>query len=263
MLEIIRGDASRIDDLRPLWLVLREHHGSVTPEWGALRPAEESWARRRETYVDILAEDGTLFLAVEDGAAVGYALCEREVGGSPTWQWPADFLSIVDMVVLPSHRRQGVGEALLGAVEDEARTRDVAAVDINAAVPNEAARRFYERHGYRVDLVTYRKPSSDRRVGSASGGRRNRAARRRAFFRQGDAVDYREGDAPPFEGRTTAMRSSPGRGILPAGLEPLSCRGSSRLPTWSGSVRYRDASGPPTGPAPPCSSFALRIAARM
>jgi hypothetical protein len=57
--EIVRGDASRIDRLQPLWLALREHHGSVTPEWGALRPAGESWARRRTTYADILAEDGT------------------------------------------------------------------------------------------------------------------------------------------------------------------------------------------------------------
>jgi ribosomal protein S18 acetylase RimI-like enzyme len=141
-----------------LWLALREYHGSVTPDWGALRPAAESWALRRQTYADILAEDGALFLAVEDAAVVGFALCEREEGGSPTWQWPLDFLSIVDLVVLPTHRGRGVGEALLRAVEDEARTREVAAIDINAAAPNAAARRFYERHGYRVDLVTYRKP---------------------------------------------------------------------------------------------------------
>ena len=158
MPEIVRGDASRIDDLKQLWLALREYHGSVTPEWGALQPAEESWVRRRATYADILADDGALFLALEDAAVVGFALCEREEGGSPTWQWPPDFLSIVDLVVLAQHRRRGVGEALLQAVEDEARARDVAAIDINAAAPNEAARRFYERHGYRVDLVTYRKP---------------------------------------------------------------------------------------------------------
>ena len=156
--EIVRGDASRIDDLKRLWLALREYHGSVTPEWGALRPAEESWAQRRETYAAILAEDGALFLALDDAAVVGFALCEREEGGSPTWQWPSDFLSIVDLVVLPEHRRLGIGEALLDAVEDEARAHDVAAIDINAAAPNEAARRFYEQHGYRVDLVTYRKP---------------------------------------------------------------------------------------------------------
>ena len=89
---------------------------------------------------------------------VGYAVCEREEGGSPTWQWPPDFLSLVDLVVLAKHHGRGVGEALLQAVEDDARARDVAAVDVIAAAPNEIARRFYERHGYRLDLVTYRKP---------------------------------------------------------------------------------------------------------
>ena len=44
------------------------------------------------------------------------------------------------------------------AAEDEARRRGVAALDLMVAAPNEGARRFYERHGFRADLVTYRKP---------------------------------------------------------------------------------------------------------
>jgi ribosomal protein S18 acetylase RimI-like enzyme len=158
MAEIVRGDASRIEELEPLWLALREYHGSITEEWGALRPEAESWERRRRTYSDILADGGVLYLATTDAAIAGFALCEEEEGGSPTWQWPQTFLSIVDLVVLPRYRRQGIGEALLDAVEREARERGVAALDINAAAPNALARRFYERHGYRVDLVTYRKP---------------------------------------------------------------------------------------------------------
>jgi ribosomal protein S18 acetylase RimI-like enzyme len=156
--EIVRGDASGIDELKPLWLALREYHGSVTPDSWALRPEAESWNQRRQTYVDILSDGGTLFLAVEGEALVGFAICEREEGGSPTWAWPPDFLAIVDLVVLPDYRGRGIGEALLNAVEAEARTRGVAALDVNAAAPNELARRFYERNGYTVDLVTYRKP---------------------------------------------------------------------------------------------------------
>lgn len=159
MTTIVRADASRLDELRPLWLALRAHHGSVTPHWGALRPEQDSWERRRATYAAILAEGGTLLVAEEPGGRlVGLAICEREEGGSPTWEWPRDFLALVDLIVLPDARGGGVGAALLRAVEDEARERGVAAVDINMAAPNDLARRFYERHGYRVDLVTYRKP---------------------------------------------------------------------------------------------------------
>jgi ribosomal protein S18 acetylase RimI-like enzyme len=155
--EILRGDASRIDELKPLWLALREYHGSVTPDWWTLRPEAESWDRRRQTYVDILGDGGIVFLAVDEGGLVGFAICEEEQGGSPTWEWPPDFLAIVDLVVLPDHRGRGIGEALLNAVEAEARGRGVAALDVNAAASNDLARGFYERHGYAVDLVTYRK----------------------------------------------------------------------------------------------------------
>ena len=149
---------SRIDELRPLWLALREHHGSITPDWGPLRGEDESWERRRGDYEAILREGGALFLVEEDGQVVGHVVCEHEQGGSRTWTWPADFLAIVDLVVLPSHRRRGIGEALLRAAEDEARSRGVAALDLMVAGPNEEARRFYERHGFRADLVTYRRP---------------------------------------------------------------------------------------------------------
>ncbi len=158
MPDITRGDASRIDELEPLWLALREHHGSITAHWGDLRAPEDSWARRRKNYVDILAEGGLLFIAEEDGAILGHAMCEIEQGGSPTWAWPRDFVAVVDLIVLPDHRGRGVGEALMRAVEQEARERGVAALDLMVAVPNETARRFYERQGFRADLITYRKP---------------------------------------------------------------------------------------------------------
>jgi ribosomal protein S18 acetylase RimI-like enzyme len=156
--EIVRADASRVDDLHPLWLELRSHQGAVTREWGPLRSSGEGWARRSATYRDILDEGGTLLLAVDGAELVGYAICEVEQGGSPTWAWPKDFLAIVDLVVAESGRRGGVGSALMEAIEDEARERGVDALDVMSAAPNEAARRFYEKHGFRADLVTYRKP---------------------------------------------------------------------------------------------------------
>ncbi|HEX8207368.1 MAG TPA: GNAT family N-acetyltransferase [Solirubrobacteraceae bacterium] len=158
MTEIVRGDASRIDELEPLWLALREHHGSVTEHWGPLREPADSWERRRKMYADILAEGGSLHLAVDDGRVIGLAMCEREEFASPTWQWPSSLLAVVDLVVLEAARAQGVGALLLESVEADARERGVDAVDLMVAAPNAGARRFYERHGFREDLVTLRKP---------------------------------------------------------------------------------------------------------
>ena len=158
MPEIVRGDPSRIDDAQPLWLALREHHASITGHWGPLRPPDESWSRRRKDYEEMLAEGGALFLAEEDGRVVGLAMCEQEQGRSPTWAWPPDFLAVVDFIVLPDARRAGVGEALMRACEQEARDRGVAALDLMVAAPNELALRFYEKQGFRTDLLTMRKP---------------------------------------------------------------------------------------------------------
>ena len=160
MTEVVRGDASRVGELEPLWLALREHQGAVTPEWGELRPAGDGWARRRADYADILSEGGALFLAVEDGALAGYAICEQEEGRSPTWRWPATFLAVVDLVVAPDRRGRGTGEALMAAAEQEARARGVEALDLMVTATNEPARRLYERLGMRADLITYRKPLS-------------------------------------------------------------------------------------------------------
>ncbi len=159
MPEIVRADASRIDDVQPLWLALRAHHESITPEWWEPRTPEESWERRRQTYLDVLDEGGALFFAQEeDGRVVGLALCEREEGGgSPTWAWPRDFFAVIDFVVLPEARGSGVGQALMEAVEEEARSRGVAALDLMVVDSNDVARRFYERYGFTRALVTYRK----------------------------------------------------------------------------------------------------------
>lgn len=158
MIEVVRGDASRVDELEPLWLALREHHGSITAHWGSLRAAEQSRAQRRQTYLDILGDGGSLHLAVDGGRVVGHAICEQEEGRSPTWEWPRSFLAVVDFVVLPEARGSGAGRLLLEAVEADAAERGVDALDLMVAAPNERARRFYEGHGFRADLVTYRKP---------------------------------------------------------------------------------------------------------
>ena len=80
MAEIVRGEASDVDALEPLWLAEREHQASVTAHWGELRPAEEGWARRSTDYRAILDEGGALFLARDGDALAGFLICEQEQG---------------------------------------------------------------------------------------------------------------------------------------------------------------------------------------
>jgi len=78
------------------------------------------------------------FLAEEDGALVGVALC-----------WSSGFLK--DLAVHPSQRRRGIGRALLLHVFDEFRSRGAPTVSlkVDAANPTGAVR-LYEAAGMRV-----------------------------------------------------------------------------------------------------------------
>jgi ribosomal protein S18 acetylase RimI-like enzyme len=78
------------------------------------------------------------FLAEEDGALVGVALC-----------WSSGFLK--DLAVHPACRRRGIGRALLLHVFGEFRSRGAATVSlkVDAANPTGAVR-VYEAAGMRV-----------------------------------------------------------------------------------------------------------------
>jgi GNAT superfamily N-acetyltransferase len=140
---IVCGGAELLDELRPLWLALRDHHGEVAPHRGPVRDDEGSWGRRREHYERWLAEDDAFVLLVRDpggGPALAYAFVRREHAPATTWP-DRRVLDLETLSVAPAARGQGLGTALLAAAED--RTLVLTAVAQNAG-----ALRFYEREGF-------------------------------------------------------------------------------------------------------------------
>jgi GNAT superfamily N-acetyltransferase len=157
VIDVVRSDVSRLDDLRPVFLALRDHHHELTPDWGPVWPDDESWRRRRETYVAILERGGSLHLAVDGDRIVGLAICEPHRNESATWERPAEHLTVVDFVLLPEARGGGTGARLMAAVEAHARERGIEALDLLVIDANTGARRFYERMGFEPAIVNYRK----------------------------------------------------------------------------------------------------------
>jgi ribosomal protein S18 acetylase RimI-like enzyme len=64
---------------------------------------------------------------------------------------------IENIYVVPDHRREGIGSALLGSAEDALRSDGVAVITLDVMAENEAARRFYARHGYDAHRITMAK----------------------------------------------------------------------------------------------------------
>ena len=89
-----------------------------------------NWPELLETAID---GAGTVLVAGD--TPVGYALA---VGSQPT--------HLAELAVAPGHRNAGHGSALLTAILDECEV-----CRLTARADDERARRFYERHGFRVD----------------------------------------------------------------------------------------------------------------
>jgi ribosomal protein S18 acetylase RimI-like enzyme len=155
--EITRHGPEAIDEIEPLWLTLKNHHGACTPDL-AIHDDTASWAMRREEYREWLAEDGAFLLVARgsDGNTLGYTLV-RTHGPSPTWVQPRRYAIVQDIAVAADAQGCGLGRRLIDRVHDES---DCDTVELAVLDANEPATRFYERLGFTPWAVTMRRTRS-------------------------------------------------------------------------------------------------------
>ena len=146
---VTEAGRERLDDLKPLWRDLHEHHAALAPPQALVRPFSESWRRQRQRYEHLFASQGAFLLlaAGGDGVPVGYALAHVGPGLS-IWQTTDAVVTVETLSVAARLRGRGVGAMLLARVQDEARRRHGAEVWLSALSTNDGAVRFYERQGY-------------------------------------------------------------------------------------------------------------------
>jgi ribosomal protein S18 acetylase RimI-like enzyme len=157
-MQIVRAGRERIADLQPLWESLSRHHAELAPEladvFGEVREPQGSWEMRRALYEKWLAgPDAFALIAEEDSSPVGYAVVQ--VGG-PSETWSTDRVAeLQTLAVLPAHRRQGIGTALVERMHEELGRMDVSHFVVAVLASNAEAVRFYERLGLTRFLITY------------------------------------------------------------------------------------------------------------
>ena len=83
-----------------------------------------------------------------DYAVYLVALYGETVCGTGCLYCIGDEAELQNLAVAPANRRQGIGEALLGALSEEARGRGCVAVFLEVASRNEPAKRLYEKCGF-------------------------------------------------------------------------------------------------------------------
>lgn len=106
---------------------------------------------------------GLLMLRAAPGRAVGLIRRGR-VLDRLTPPVPADSVYVSSLAVVPGMRRRGVGTALLGTVEELARTRGLARVTLDVGLENAPTRRFYEQLGFVATSLRATTPAERRLV---------------------------------------------------------------------------------------------------
>ncbi len=98
---------------------------------------------------------GEVFVARSDEQITGFVMISIEIG---RYEQDIDRGTVDNIFVRPESRNTGVGALLLGTAERRLATADVDVVSLEAMAQNNAARRFYEDHGYRSQRVELEKP---------------------------------------------------------------------------------------------------------
>ena len=92
-----------------------------------------------------------IFLALDGAEPVGFTQLYPSFSSVSL----ARVFILNDLFVVPSHRRGGVGTALLAAATDHARALGAVRVSLNTDVANAAAQATYEARGWNRDRAYY------------------------------------------------------------------------------------------------------------
>jgi ribosomal protein S18 acetylase RimI-like enzyme len=151
---VVKGSASDLRSLEPLWVAVHRAHVASMPELAPYVSDAETWAERRALYEEVLAKPDTVLLLAFDGDALmgyalGHVLAVQDTWIADTWRTGPRIAEVESLSVLPEYRGQGVGTALMDALERELDALGISDFIVGALAGNEDALRLYRRRGFR------------------------------------------------------------------------------------------------------------------
>ena len=108
----------------------------------AASPDAASWSRPAYEALLQAPRHGCCYVAELDALVVGF-VCFRVAG---------DEAELLNLAVLPSYRRQGIGARLLEQMFREAATRGAARIFLEVRETNQPAIGLYQRYGFEVSM---------------------------------------------------------------------------------------------------------------
>jgi ribosomal protein S18 acetylase RimI-like enzyme len=149
-----RVEPAQLDELAPLWLALHHHHQATTTAVPIVRDDDLSWQQRRAWYARMIdREHGFVVVARNADETIGYAFVRVHEGPDDTLDFGTRWGQVVTLSVLPDHRGDSVGTAIMDEVDRQLAAIGIHTVEIDVMQGNDRAREFYERRGYVLGQV--------------------------------------------------------------------------------------------------------------
>jgi len=135
-----------LDELDAIASLLKQVYSEYRPHFPA-----ETWERYVGEILDVRSRltDSVLIVAASEGGVVGAVGFYPDASLSSLERWPAGWASIRTLAVRGEARQRGVGEALGLECIRRARAQQAQAIGLHTASFMTAAKRLYERLGFR------------------------------------------------------------------------------------------------------------------
>jgi GNAT superfamily N-acetyltransferase len=106
--------------------------------------------RAEDYFASFINDPGQIvFLAVEEGQALGQIHLELQHPGDLPILVKRVVVRVTDIVVAAGHRRQGIGHALMDQAKAWARAQGADELSLSVSAFNQGAARMYEAEGFR------------------------------------------------------------------------------------------------------------------
>ncbi|MFN8224742.1 MAG: GNAT family N-acetyltransferase [Gaiellales bacterium] len=154
--------AEELDALKPLWLALHRHHQDVAPQLGPYLDDERSWEAIR-AILGANLERGLVLRAGPAHDPSGFTcvtIARDDVLWADTWVTSRDVAEVALLSVAPDARGQGIGTALLDAVDCRLAVLGIADQAIGAIEQNARPIALYASRAFRPTWLRLRRTAS-------------------------------------------------------------------------------------------------------
>jgi GNAT superfamily N-acetyltransferase len=146
LVKVLRGNESHIDQIMEVWKEFMEYHQSIDPYYGTVKDGHLKFG---EYIIERMArEDSLVLVGMDKEDLLGYCLSFIHLRPPVFTEKSVGIIS--DLAVRRSHKKEGVGGALVESSLEWFRDRGVTRVELRTSALNYPSIVFYQEHGFRI-----------------------------------------------------------------------------------------------------------------